>query len=169
MKLKVGEKAPLFEGLTDEGSKFSLEQVIGSKNLILYFYPKDMTPGCTKEACGFRDNWDRIVSLDAIVLGVSSQDPKSHLEFKTRNNLPFTLISDTKDEIRKLYGATSVLLPPRVTFVIDKRGEIRYIFNSQLNITKHISDALENLLLIEKEETKNGPAGAEPSLSSPSA
>ncbi len=145
MQLKIGNKAPLFEAITDTDTKISLGDLLGKSNIILYFYPKDMTPGCTAEACGFRDNWDKIVSLGATVLGVSSQSTDSHKEFKQKNNLPFPLLSDPKNEIRKLYGVTGFLIPPRVTFVIDKEGIIRFIFNSQLNVTKHVSDALENL------------------------
>lgn len=145
MQLKVGDKAPLFEGILDNDTKISLGDLIGTKNIILYFYPKDMTPGCTAEACGFRDNWQKILSLDATVLGVSSQSTESHREFKEKEKLPFPLISDAKSEIRKLYGATGFLIPPRITFVIDKQGVIRFIFNSQINVTKHIETALEQL------------------------
>jgi peroxiredoxin Q/BCP len=148
--LKVGDKAPLFDGTLDNDTKISLRDIIGSKNLVLYFYPKDMTPGCTAEACGFRDNWEKILSLDARVLGVSSQSTQLHREFKEKEKLPFPLISDPKNEIRKLYGATGLLVPPRITFVIDKGGVIRFIFSSQLSITKHIENALEQLEQLKK-------------------
>ena len=157
MQLKVGDKAPTFEGATDSGSKISLNNLIGKSNIILYFYPKDMTPGCTAEACSFRDNWDKILSLGATVIGVSSQGLESHQEFKQKNNLPFSLVSDPTNEIRKLYGATGFLVPPRVTFVIDREGTVRFIFNSQLNVTKHVSEALETL---EKIQNPTGPVSA---------
>jgi peroxiredoxin Q/BCP len=144
-KLKVGDKAPLFESVSDDDAKFSIDNYLGKTNIVLYFYPKDMTPGCTAEACGFRDRWDRIVSLGATVIGISAQSTQSHREFKKEHRLPFILLSDPENEIRKLYGATGLLVPPRVTFVIDKQGVIRFIFNSQLNITKHVSDALQTL------------------------
>ncbi len=150
LQLKIGDKAPLFEAITDNDTKLSFGDLIGKNNTILYFYPKDMTPGCTAEACGFRDNWNKILSLGATVIGVSSQSPESHREFKAKNNLPFPLLSDQNNEIRKLYGATGFVLPPRVTFVIDKGGVIKYILNSQLNVTKHVRDALENLEKIER-------------------
>jgi thioredoxin-dependent peroxiredoxin len=150
MQLKIGDKAPLFEGITDSDAKFFLGDVIGKSNIILYFYSKDMTPGCTAEACGFRDNWDKILSLGATVIGISSQDSESHREFKKKNNLPFLLLSDPKSGVRKLYGVTGLLIPPRVTFVIDKQGIIRFILNSQLNVTRHVSDALENLEQLER-------------------
>jgi thioredoxin-dependent peroxiredoxin len=145
MKLKVGDKAPLFEGVKDDGERLGLSELIGRTNIILYFYPKDMTMGCTREACGYRDNWEKIVSMGGTVVGVSSQGIDSHKKFKEINSLPFTLVSDPNSEIRKLYGATGMLIPPRVTFVIDREGVIRYILSSQLSITKHISDALETL------------------------
>ncbi len=141
----MGDKAPLFESVSDDDAKFSIDNYLGKTNIVLYFYPKDMTPGCTAEACGFRDRWDRIVSLGATVIGISAQSTQSHREFKKEHQLPFILLSDPQNEIRKLYGATGLLVPPRVTFVIDKQGVIRFIFNSQLNITKHVSDALQTL------------------------
>jgi peroxiredoxin Q/BCP len=154
LKLKVGDKAPLFEAMTDDGDKFSLGDLIGKSNIVLYFYPKDMTVGCTAEACGFRDNWDKIISLGSTVIGVSSQGIESHKAFKEKNNLPFRLLSDPNNDIRKLYGATGLLVPPRVTFVIDKTGTIKFILNSQLNVTKHVKEALDNLEKISKLEEK---------------
>lgn len=145
MKVKVGDRAPLFEGMTDSGEKISFSSLVGSKNVVLYFYPKDDTPGCTAEACSFRDNWEKILSMDASVIGVSSQSVESHQDFKKKHSLPFPLVSDPENEIRKLYGATGFLIPPRVTFIIDKQGIVRYIINSQLNITKHLSDSLQTL------------------------
>ena len=145
MKVKVGDKAPLFEGMADSGEKISLSSLVGSKNVVLYFYPKDDTPGCTAEACSFRDNWENILSMDASVIGVSSQSVESHQAFKKKHSLPFLLVSDPDNEIRKLYGATGFLIPPRVTFVMDKQVVVRYIINSQLNITKHLRDSLQTL------------------------
>ena len=145
MQIKVGDKAPLFEAATDQGTKFSLQEEIGKKNIVLYFYPKDMTSGCTAEACGFRDEWDKIVSLGATVIGVASQDEKSHQEFKKRNNLPFDLLVDQGGKIREMYGAKGFLIPSRVTFVIDKQGVVRFVFNSQLRVSKHVSEALKVL------------------------
>lgn len=154
MQLKVGDPAPLFESVKDDGTKFSLSDLIGKSSIVLYFYPKDFTAGCTKEACSFRDNWDRVQTLGATVVGISSDDPKSHADFKKSHNLQFTLVSDSNKSIRKLYGATSMLLPPRTTFVIDKAGKIRHVFNSQLNVTKHVEEALQSLNEI-AQETKS--------------
>jgi peroxiredoxin Q/BCP len=145
MKLSVGDKAPLFDGITDSGEKISFADLVGKKNIVLYFYPKDDTPGCIAEACGLRDNWEKILSMDATVIGVSAQSVDSHKEFKKKYSLPFPLVSDSDDSIRRLYGATGFLIPPRITFVIDKQGVVRYVLNSQLNITKHISEGLRTL------------------------
>jgi peroxiredoxin Q/BCP len=145
MALKVGSKAPDFEGLTDEGQRFKLYEVVGKKNVVLYFYPKDETPGCTAEACSFRDNWEEVKKYDAVVVGVSSDSVESHKQFKMRHSLPFTLVSDPDKNIRKLYDVKGSLMPPRVTFVIDKEGVIRHVYDSQLNATAHVKEALSAL------------------------
>lgn len=150
MKLEIGDDAPIFEGVADDGSKFVLSDVVGKSNIVLYFYPKDFTAGCTKEACSFRDIWDRAASLGATVVGVSSDNQETHAKFKKEHSLQFTLVSDSNKSIRKLYGATGTLIPPRVTFIIDKSGKIRNIFNSQINISKHIEESLNTLEEISK-------------------
>ncbi len=146
------DKAPLFEAIADDGSKFSLGELVGKTNIILYFYPKDFTMGCTKEACAFRDNLGNVLALGATIIGVSSDSVDSHARFKKEYSLPFTLVSDENKQIRKLYGVDSRFLPPRSTFVIDKSGVIRSIFNSQLNISKHLEEALQTLEKIEWKE-----------------
>ncbi len=150
MELKVGDSAPVFEAVTETGEKFSLATWIGKTNVVLYFYPKDFTAGCTKEACTFRDNWDKVTALGAMVVGVSSDSPETHSRFKKEHGLQFTLVSDEDKKIRKLYGVESRFIPPRVTFVIDKQGKIRNIFNSQVNVTKHIEESLGTLEGISK-------------------
>ncbi|WP_126450308.1 peroxiredoxin [Sulfodiicoccus acidiphilus] len=145
MALKVGTRAPDFEGVTDSGEKFRLSDLIGKKHIVLYFYPKDDTPGCTAEACSFRDNWEEVKKYDAVVIGVSSDSVESHRQFKSKYSLPFTLISDTTKEIRKLYDVKGTLMPPRVTFVIDKDGIIRHVYDSQLNATAHVREAVNAL------------------------
>jgi thioredoxin-dependent peroxiredoxin len=152
MELKVGETAPVFDAVTDTGEKFSLSNLTGKTNVVLYFYPKDFTAGCTKEACSFRDNWDRVTSLGATVIGISADSPETHSKFRKEHSLPFTLVSDRDKRIRKLYGVDGMFIPPRTTFVIDKNGKIRSVFNSQLNVTKHIEEALRTLDVISKEE-----------------
>jgi len=153
MQLKVNDMAPVFESLTETGEKFSLGDLLGKTNIVLYFYPKDFTMGCTKEACEFRDNWDKVISLGATIVGVSSDSPETHSRFKKEHSLQFTLVSDQKKDIRKLYGIDGKFIPPRTTFVIDKRGKIRNIFNSQISISKHVDEALGTLNSISKEVT----------------
>ncbi|MBB5254858.1 peroxiredoxin [Sulfurisphaera ohwakuensis] len=150
--MKVGDKAPLFEGITDTGEKFSLSDYIGKHDIVLYFYPKDDTPGCTREACAFRDNWNLLQGYDVVVIGISSDDVESHKKFKQKYNLPFILISDPDKKIRELYGAKGFILPARITFVIDKKGIIRHIYNSQLNPENHVKEALKTLEMLKKEE-----------------
>lgn len=145
MQLAVQDKAPLFESITDTGERFSLSDLIGKTNIVLYFYPKDFTTGCTKEACTFRDNWNKVLSLGATIVGVSSDSPETHARFKKEYSLPFVLASDHDHAIRKLYGVDGRFIPPRTTFVIDKRGVVRDIYSSQLNISKHVEEALSTL------------------------
>ena len=152
MKLKEQDQAPDFASVTDTGEKFTLSQLIGKSNIVLYFYPKDFTAGCTKEACTFRDNWNKVTAKGATIIGVSSDSQETHARFKKEHDLPFTLVSDEDHAIRKLYGIDGRFIPPRTTFVIDKRGKIRDIFNSQINITKHVEEALSALENISKEE-----------------
>lgn len=155
MQLKVDDTAPTFDSVTESGEKFSLAALIGKTNVVLYFYPKDFTAGCTKEACTFRDNWDKVTSLGATVVGISSDSPETHARFKKEKALPFTLVSDQDKQIRKLYGVDGHFIPPRTTFIIDKHGKIRNVFNSQTNISKHIEESLRTLDSISKEEVAN--------------
>ena len=147
-KIKVGSKIPSFTLPDQEGDMFSVDSVIGKKNLVIYFYPKDDTPGCTKEACTFRDQYEDFSDADALVVGISSDDVESHRKFAGKYNLPFTLLSDEGGKIRKLFGVPSSFLgmmPGRVTYIVNKKGEVIHIFNSQLNAEKHIKEALEAL------------------------
>jgi peroxiredoxin Q/BCP len=145
MPLKVGEKAPDFTATADDGTLVTMHDLHKERNLVLYFYPKDETIGCVAEACAFRDNWERVVQLGAIVAGVSSDSPGSHAAFKRRHGLPFYLLSDPNSEIRRLYRADGLLLPARVTYVIDIGEVIRGVFKSQLRARDHVTRALEYL------------------------
>ncbi len=158
MPLKISDKAPLFGGLTDEGKVFYLADSIGNSNIVLYFYPKDETFGCTREACSFRDDWERIKEAGGVVIGVSSDSVESHRLFKAHHSLPFTLISDENQEIRKKYGVAGSFIQPRVTFVIDGEGVIRYILNSQLDFRKHVRESLRTLRVL---TNKSGPSISE--------
>ncbi len=143
-KLKVGDQAPDFSLPNQSGDMVNLRDFAGKKIVVLYFYPKDFSSGCTTEACTFRDNYEVFKEAGAEVIGVSSQSVDSHKRFALSNMLPFTLLSDENGKVRELYGATSAfgLMAGRVTFVIDKKGIIRHIFSSQLNPKKHIEEAL---------------------------
>ena len=135
------------------GDNVTLSEYFGKKNIVLYFYPKDETRGCTREACEFRDQYDVFTDLGAEVIGVSAQNVESHKSFATHYGLPFILLSDEKNEVRKLYGVPSSMgiIPGRVTYIIDKKGVVRHIFNSQFQPEKHIKEALKVLKEIEKE------------------
>src|SRR5215472_9922302 len=140
----VGQTAPEFELPDASGHRVRLGDFRGKKSVVLYFYPKDDTPGCTKEACSFRDQYEAFKDAGAEVIGVSSDSEASHRKFADKHRLPFTLVADTSGEVRKRYGvpATLGLLPGRVTFVIDRNGVVRHVFNSQLQATKHVDEAL---------------------------
>ena len=153
MAVKVGDKAPDFTLPSQMGDNVTLSEYLGKKNVVLYFYPKDETRGCTREACEFRDQYDVFTDLGAEVIGVSAQSVESHKSFATHYGLPFILLSDEKNEVRKLYGVPSSMgiIPGRVTYIIDKKGVVRHIFNSQFQPEKHIEEALKILKELEKE------------------
>lgn len=132
----------------------TLSEFIGKKNIVLYFYPKDETVGCTKEACSFRDSYEELTNLGAEVLGVSGQSVESHKSFATHYGLPFILLSDEGNKVRELYGVPSTMgiLPGRVTYIIDKNGVVRHIFNSQTQAERHVEEAKKTLMELEKEE-----------------
>ncbi|MGL5083544.1 MAG: peroxiredoxin [Microcoleaceae cyanobacterium] len=144
MAVKVGDLAPDFNLLSQTGGSISLKNFIGQKAVVLYFYPKDDTPGCTAEACAFRDSYQVFQDAGAEIIGVSSDSVQSHQQFAAKYNLPFTLLSDTGDAVRKLYGVPSTLwiMPGRVTYVIDKDGIVRHIFDSMLNFKAHVDESL---------------------------
>jgi len=154
MKVNVGDTAPDFTLTSQKGENVTLSQFRGKKNVVLYFYPKDETPGCTREACTFRDSFELFTDLGAEVIGVSADTVESHKAFTEHHGLPFTLLSDVDNAVRKLYGATSTLglIPGRVTFIIDKEGVIRHVFSSQLQPEKHIEEAREVLKKFDDEE-----------------
>lgn len=136
------------------GDNVTLSEFSGKKNVVLYFYPKDETPGCIKEACSFRDSYEQLTSLGAEVLGVSGQSVQSHVAFASHYGLPFILLSDVDNRVRELYGVPSTMgfLPGRVTYIIDKKGIVRHIFNSQTQAQRHVDEAEKTLETLEKEE-----------------
>ena len=147
MGVKIGDIAPDFSLESASGQRVSLSDFRGMKSVVLYFYPKDETTGCTKEACGFRDSYEAFKRLGAEVLGVSSDSSESHRKFAEHHTLPFTLLSDPKKAVRKLYGVRSSIgiIPGRVTYIIDREGRVLHIFNSQTRPEEHVREALRIL------------------------
>jgi len=146
--LKEGDKAPGFKLKDSSGNVVSLKDFQG-KDVVLYFYPKDDTSGCTKEACGFRDSYPEFSKLDAIVLGISADSEESHRKFIIKYNLPFTLLSDPDKEVIEAYGVwkeknmygKKYMGIERTTFLIDKKGVIRKIFQ-KVKVEGHIDEIL---------------------------
>jgi peroxiredoxin Q/BCP len=146
IKVKVGDQAPDFEGPTLDGSKLGLKDFKGKKNVVLYFYPKDDTPGCTREACSFRDNIKTLRGLNAEIVGVSLDSIQSHDKFSRKYGLPFPLISDKEKRIATSYGVLRDigLSTNRVTFIIDKHGRIAKVF-PKVDVGKHTDEVVAAL------------------------
>jgi len=154
LAVQVGDEAPDFTLPSQMGDNVTLSEYFGKKNVVLYFYPKDESMGCTKEACAFRDSYEVFTGLGAEVLGVSGQSVESHKSFASHYNLPFLLLSDENNNVRKLYGVPANLgiIPGRVSYIIDKKGVVRHIFNSQYQPQKHIEEAKKVLEKLNQEE-----------------
>jgi thioredoxin-dependent peroxiredoxin len=150
-KIEIGSKAPDFSLPDQHGKRVNLSDYLGRSKLVVYFYPKDESYGCTKEACSFRDNYEVFKEAGAMVIGISSDDIATHQAFAANHKLPFMLLSDKDKSVAEKYGVGKSLgvLPGRVTFVIDRQGIVRMIFSSQLNFEKHITEAIETLKRIE--------------------
>jgi len=147
-KIGVGSTIPSFSLKDQFGKDFDINSVKGKKNLVIYFYPKDDSPGCTKEACSFRDQFEVFSEYDAVIIGISAQSVESHLDFANKYRLNYTLLSDEGNNVRKLFDVPTNLfglLPGRVTYVIDKAGKVVFIFNSQIQAEKHIEEAIRIL------------------------
>jgi peroxiredoxin Q/BCP len=152
--LKIGDKAPDFK-LTDQNGKIiTLSQFAGKKDVVLYFYPKDFTKGCTTEACSFRDNYQAFMDRGAEVIGVSADSAESHMKFTSEYKLPFSLLSDPNGALAKSYGVDIVLgsLLDRMTFIIDKSGEIRFVYKSLKNALSHVDRAMNELKALEQKK-----------------
>lgn len=151
VELKVGQKAPDFTLPSDTGEKVSLKDFRGKK-VVLYFYPKDDTPGCTKEACSFRDNINQILERGAVVIGVSADSVESHKRFKEKYNLNFPLLSDEKHKVLEKYGVwkernlygKKFMGTERTTFIIDENGKIAHIFR-KVKVDGHTEEVLKKL------------------------
>lgn len=142
--IQVGDKAPDFTLRSQTGESVQLSDRLRDRVVVLYFYPKDETRGCTAEACAFRDSYEVFTEAGAEVIGVSSDSVDKHAAFAGNHKLPFTLLSDAGGQVRKSYGvpATLGLIPGRVTYVIDRTGTVRHVFNSMTSISRHVDDAL---------------------------
>ena len=150
-RIRVGDMAPDFTLMNQDSQPIKLSYYRGKSNVVLFFYPKDFSPGCTTQACHFRDNYEDFTDLGAIVIGVSGDSVESHKKFLDEYLFPFTLLSDKGGMVRKLFGATKGfgVLPGRYTFIIDKLGIIRHIFTSETNMKKHIDESLRILKQID--------------------
>lgn len=146
-RVQVGDAAPDFALPTPNGTLVRLSDFLGKQAVVLYFYPKDNTTGCTAEACAFRDSYEVFKDAGAEVIGVSSDSEESHQQFAAQHRLPFVLLSDKDGQLRRRYGVPTTfgLVPGRVTYIIDKQGIVRHIFSSQLNAQKHVTEALQTL------------------------
>ena len=152
--IQAGDTAPDFTLPSQSGEPVRLQDRLGQRVVVLYFYPKDNTRGCTAEACAFRDSYEVFAEAGAEVIGISSDSADRHAAFAGRHQLPFTLLSDQGGQVRKLYGVPAVLglLPGRVTYVIDRQGTVRHVFKSMTNIGQHVSDALEIVRRLQTEQ-----------------
>ena len=146
-RVTAGSVAPDFTLPSQSGEMVSLGDFLGTRPVVLFFYPKDNTLGCTKEVCAFRDSFEEFGKLDAEVIGISSDSVDSHRGFAEKHKLPFTLLSDEGGKVRRLYGVPNTfgIFPGRVTYVIDEDGIVRNVFSSQIEVEKHVEEALNTL------------------------
>lgn len=146
-EIKTGDKVPIFNLKDQDGNDFNIQDHLGSP-MVVYFYPKDDTPGCTREACSFRDQYEDFTSAGVQVIGISEDTPEDHRKFREKYDLPFTLLSDKDNRVRNLFGVPGSLfglIPGRVTYVIDSKGFVRHIFNSQYKTVQHVNEALKSI------------------------
>jgi thioredoxin-dependent peroxiredoxin len=142
---KVGDKIPDFQLKNENNEMINIADYKGQP-IVIFFYPKDDSPGCTVEACSFRDNFQDFTDAGVTVFGISADSPKSHEAFKAKHRLPFSLLSDEGNQLRKMFDVPKDLfglMPGRVTYIIDKEGVIQHIFKSQMRVDKHVTEALE--------------------------
>jgi peroxiredoxin Q/BCP len=150
----VGDQAPDFRGTLANGKPLRLKDFRGRRHVILYFYPKDFTPGCTKEACSFRDRRSEVADLDGEIIGVSFDTVEKHAAFAEKHQLPYPLVSDRDGKIASAYGVARLggwFPTKRVTFVIDKEGVVREIVQSEFAIDRHIDEALATLRRLQEQ------------------
>jgi thioredoxin-dependent peroxiredoxin len=150
--LGVGDRIPAFSLLDQNDSMFNISEYTGKKILVIYFYPKDESSGCTKEACSFRDNYKEFTNAGAMVIGINSGTVNSHRKFMQNHQLPFTLLSDPENKVLKMFGVKTkfFFITGRETFVIDKSGKIVFTFESFTNGAAHEQEALKFIRTMEK-------------------
>ncbi len=154
-KIQIGDTIPTFILKDQNGNDFDISSLLGSKKLVIFFYPQDGSLNCTREACYFRDLIDVFEEADAIVIGISSQSVESHKNFAEVNQLKYTLLSDESNIVRKLFGVPGRvfgLIPGRVTYVADRSGKVVYIFDSQTETQRHADEALKICLLLKRSD-----------------
>ena len=152
-QIQVGDMIPDFSLKDQNGNLFDIATIRGKKKIVIFFYPQDGSLNCTKEACYFRDLSDVFEEADAVVIGISGQSVESHRQFAEQNKLNYTILSDTGNEVRKLFGVPGKvfgLVPGRVTYVADKSGKVVYIFESQTDVMRHVDEALKICLLLKR-------------------
>ncbi len=143
--IKVGDTVPSFVLNDQFGEAFDIDDYLGNTAMVVYFYPKDDTPGCTKEACKFRDSYQEFIGKNIMVIGISSDDVESHKNFAEKYSLPFTLLADINNDVRNQFGVKGNILgliPGRVTYVIDKSGKVVFLYESQLKAERHIEESI---------------------------
>ena len=158
-RIQVGDRVPSFTLKDQHGNLIDINTYTGKKKLVIYFYPKDGSLSCTRQACFFRDLYDVFNEADAVVIGISQQSVESHKRFTEVNNLNYTLLSDPDNTARKLFGVPSQLfglVPGRVTYVADKSGKVVYIFDSQIYVQRHVDEALKICLVLKKTDNGKG-------------
>lgn len=151
--IRIGDKIPVFSLPDQDGKMFDINSILGNKKLVIFFYPRDGSLNCTREACYFRDLSEVFEEADAVVIGISGQSIESHKEFAEKNRLKYTLLSDSESKVRKLFGVPTRifgLIPGRVTYVADREGKVVYIFDSQTETQRHADEALKICLLLKK-------------------
>jgi peroxiredoxin Q/BCP len=155
-QIKIGDYIPSFSLKDQNGNLFDINTYLGKKKLVIFFYPQDGSLNCTREACYFRDISDIFEEADAIIIGISSQSVESHKDFAEKNRLNYTLLSDSENAVRKLFGVPGRmfgLIPGRVTYVADRSGKVVYIFDSQTEVQRHVDEAMKICLLLKKADS----------------
>ncbi len=145
--INTGDKLPLFQLPDHTGKLFDISSLLGKQNIVLFFYPKDGSPGCTAEACTFRDAYEEFLKANCEVIGISGDGIRTHVIFKDKHKLPFILLSDRHNELQSQFGIKKLLgiLPARVTFLVDKQGIVRHVFSSQFLVKRHVKSVLKAL------------------------